>query len=304
MLLSDPIGSPMWPTLGWTFLGLFGGSLAALLINAHGRWRQMTRSVLFRRWRTWVAIAAVFSLAILSGPLATAAFAATLAVLACREYSHLVGLPSADRRVLLAVAVGAPLACLRLTMLQLGCLLIVLPLVANLPALLAQDVEDGPRRLTRLAFGLWYAPLSLSLLVLLERDARAGPGLVLCLALATALSDVGAFAGGRLLGRFTPALAAKLSPSKTLAGVGGNLLGATLGMLLLRPLAPEAPLGMLASIVAVGAVWGDLLESLLKRAAGAKDAGGWLPGFGGLLDRLDSLLVVLPLATFALMVTA
>jgi phosphatidate cytidylyltransferase len=304
MLLSNPIASPMWPTLGWTFFGLFGGSLLALLVNAHGRWRQLSSSVLFKRWRTWVAIAAIFTLAVLSGPLATAVFAAALAAQACREYSHLVDLSAADRRLLLCAAIGLPFACLILETAQLAAGLILIPLVASLPTLLSQDVRHGLQRLPRLAFGLWYAPLTLGLLVLLEREPHGGPGLILCLSLATALSDVGAFSVGRLLGRFTPPLAVTLSPSKTLAGVAGNVLGAALGLLLLRPLAPEAPLLLLVPLVAVGAVWGDLLESLLKRAAGAKDAGDWLPGFGGVLDRIDSLLVVLPLAAVALAVMA
>jgi phosphatidate cytidylyltransferase len=304
MLLSNPIASPMWPTLGWTFVGLFGGSLIALLINAHGRWRQLSESVLFRRWRTWIGIAAIFSLAVLSGPLATAAFSAALAVLASREYCLLVELPAADRHLLLCAAVGLPFAALVLASAQLAAGLILLPLFASLPALLNQDVRHGLQRVPRLAFGLWYAPLTLALLVVLERDPRGGPGLVLCLAMATALSDVGAFTFGRLLGRFTPPLAVSLSPSKTLAGVAGNVVGATLGLLLLRALAPAAPLLLLVPVVALGAVWGDLLESLLKRAAGTKDAGHWLPGFGGVLDRIDSLLVVLPLAAAALAVTA
>jgi phosphatidate cytidylyltransferase len=304
MLLSNPILSPMWPTLGWTFFGLFGGSLVALLINAHGRWRLLSESVLFRRWRTWIAIAASFSLAVLSGPLATAVFAAALAALASREYSHLVELPAADRWLLLCAAIGLPFACLILETAQIAAVLILIPLVASLPTLLSQDVRHGLQRLPRLAFGLWYAPLTLGLLVLLVRDPHGGPGLILCLTLATALSDVGAFTVGRLLGRFTPPLAVSLSPSKTLAGVGGNVVGAALGLLLLRPLAPSAPILLLVPVVAVGAVWGDLLESLLKRAAGAKDAGHWLPGFGGVLDRIDSLLVVLPLAAAAMVVTA
>ena len=66
----------------------------------------------------------------------------------------------------------------------------------------------------------------------------------------------------------------------------------------LQALPATMPLWMvvlLPVIVAVGAVWGDLLESLIKREFGVKYAGAWLPGFGGLLDRADSLVVTIPL---------
>jgi phosphatidate cytidylyltransferase len=80
----------------------------------------------------------------------------------------------------------------------------------------------------------------------------------------------------------------------------GNLLGAGLGLALLAfalpPTYPRLALAGLAPLVAVGAIWGDLLESLIKRECEVKDAGTWLPGFGGLLDRIDSLVLVLPLS--------
>ena len=126
----------------------------------------------------------------------------------------------------------------------------------------------------------------------------------MALAVACATSDVGAFVVGRRFGR-TP-LAPQLSPTKTRAGLIGNLLGAALGLALFAPaLVPSfsgALLVLLVAVVAAGSVWGDLLESAVKREAGVKDAGQWLPGFGGILDRIDSLLVTVALAYWAVRV--
>ena len=82
------------------------------------------------------------------------------------------------------------------------------------------------------------------------------------------------------------------------------MLGAYLGVGLLAVAlpAPIRPLlvALLPLVIAAGAVWGDLLESRIKREFGVKDAGAWLPGFGGLLDRVDSFLIVIPLVYYFL----
>src|SRR5437764_15482381 len=117
MLLSDPLAYPFLAPLGWTLSGLFGSSLLVLLVTLRGR---IGPSVRFRRWRTWLVIAPLYSLVVLSGPLAIALFAAALAVQCCREYARLACLSGSDRAVLLAAAVVTPLAALALPLESLG----------------------------------------------------------------------------------------------------------------------------------------------------------------------------------------
>ena len=152
------------------------------------------------------------------------------------------------------------------------------------------------------AVGCVVIPVLLVHGVLLAVD-RGEPGTTLFVALAVACagSDVGAFMVGRRFGR-TP-LAPTLSPNKTREGVVGNVLGAAIGFApfagLLMPEFGPVALAIFVGLVAVGALWGDLFESAVKREAGVKDAARWLPGFGGILDRIDSLLLVVPLVYWA-----
>ena len=133
--------------------------------------------------------------------------------------------------------------------------------------------------------------------------ALAGTVLLMFPIAVTWATDTGAYAFGRLFGRRK--LIPSVSPAKTVEGAVGGLLVAVLGTwlyvtFLMQPFAQLSvlPLGMILFGLSVGVVGqvGDLVESLLKRDAGVKDSGRLLPGHGGILDRFDSLLFVLPVA--------
>src|SRR3954451_12316383 len=181
MLLSNPLAHPFLVPLGWTFAGLFGSSLVALLLTVHGQWQLLRASVLFQRWRTWLLIAPLFSLVVLAGPLAVAAFAVVAGLQGSREYARLADLNRGDRALLLAAAIALPFIALLAPREQLALDVLLLPLLASLPALLRQDVDHGARRTASLVFGLWYLPTTLSTLVLLDRHPLGGPGLLLAL---------------------------------------------------------------------------------------------------------------------------
>lgn len=117
---------------------------------------------------------------------------------------------------------------------------------------------------------------------------------LLMVILGTAACDTGAYFVGSLFGRHK--LIPHVSPGKTWEGLAGGVLGAVVAALALSGLLGlSVPVAIvLGLVVCVAAVSGDLCESLLKRAAGVKDSGHIIPGHGGILDRIDSILFVLP----------
>lgn len=154
-------------------------------------------------------------------------------------------------------------------------------------------------------YGFFYCLLpAISLLWIRERAEYEGIGtgfdLLIWVFLVVWSTDIGAFFAGRAIGG--PKLAPSISPNKTVAGLVGGVISA---LLLAGAWASfvELPslLLWLSVPFAVAAQLGDLFESGLKRRAGVKDSGNWLPGHGGLLDRLDGLVPVAVL-TAALMV--
>ncbi|MFI6416455.1 phosphatidate cytidylyltransferase [Streptomyces sp. NPDC050842] len=228
------------------------------------------------RWCVWALGVPLVTAAFWLGPPGIAVLSAVVGVVAVAEYGGLLRLAAVDRAVLGAAVVGliltawlAPGEMLRVA--AIGALAI-----AGVP-LLSGDAEHGLRRLGAGLLGLvWLGALA---------GLVPSGALGLVLFVAVSIADIVAYAAGRRLGgpRLSP-----LSPAKRWSG---TLAGAAAGLCALAALSSLT--WQMAVAVAVGGPLGDLLESMVKRGAHAKDAGRWLAGSGGLLDRIDSLLVAL-----------
>ena len=164
-------------------------------------------------------------------------------------------------------------------------------------------------------FGAIYPGLALAVVPLLhalpiqhgwQADgtvAWAGVAMVALPLTATWVGDATAYFAGSAFGRrrLAPAISPKKSWEGAVAGVMGASAGAVVWYLVVRDVVPGAPLtpalvATVGALIGVGAILGDLAESVLKRDAGVKDSGTLLPGHGGVLDRVDALVLTLPLS--------
>lgn len=151
----------------------------------------------------------------------------------------------------------------------------------------------------RLGWGIAYVGLPV-LALLWIRAQDNGFALALWTLAIVWATDIGAYFAGRGIGG--PKLAPRISPSKTWAGLAGGVVSAGLVGWALGE-AAQLPLRLMiaAPLLAVLAQGGDLYESWLKRRAGVKDSGNILPGHGGILDRLDGVVPVAPMAALLLL---
>lgn len=167
-----------------------------------------------------------------------------------------------------------------------------------------RNAKEGLPAIAITLLGLMYVPYLLNFIQKINYFPVLAPGdgayYVVFFIVVTKFSDMGAYITGSLIGKHK--LIPRISPGKTWEGFGGAILFSTGASLVLAHAARSHLLGMtwyhaamLGVVLSVGAVVGDLIESLFKREAGVKDSGHLFPGIGGILDLLDSLLFNAPL---------
>ncbi|WP_053616020.1 phosphatidate cytidylyltransferase [Nocardiopsis sp. NRRL B-16309] len=150
-------------------------------------------------------------------------------------------------------------------------------------------------------FTLVYLPFLLGTWMLLIAHPDDGQYRLVTFIVVTISSDIGGYFAGILLGRHK--MAPVISPNKTWEGFGGSVVGCSVAGALCVVLMLDGPwwVGVvLGFAVVLGATVGDLIESMFKRDLGVKDMGRFMPGHGGLMDRLDSLLIAGPVVWIVL----
>jgi len=171
-------------------------------------------------------------------------------------------------------------------------------LLLTLIPILTRRVDNLYQQLSYAGRGYLYLVWTTGHLILLQQ--LAGDGLVMLTAIGVALSDAMQFVVGKLIGKHI--IAPEVNPRKAWEGLLGDLIGASVGVALFSFALPPQ-FGLLEKIalvflIGIGAAWGDLISSLVKRAADTKDWGSLIPGHGGLLDRANSLVIAIPLVYY------
>lgn len=252
---------------------------------------QRTRSDLPLRVVAGAAMIAVALGALLLGGIAFWLLAVVAALVMMAEWAALHGASRRERRVA-QFALAVPLAVMAPPSLILVTHdFFALGLIGAAAFFVAAVTRRPP-----LALGVIYCALPVLTLVFIRRQEEGVVFTLFTLALVWAC-DIGAYFAGRAIGG--PKLAPRISPNKTWAGLAGGVAAAgAFGLLMHWHYGLPWRLTLASPALAVLAQGGDLYESWLKRRAGVKDSGAILPGHGGVMDRLDGLVPVAPVAAF------
>jgi phosphatidate cytidylyltransferase len=296
------------PTVAWTLAAIGLVLVAAEAVRLGLRLRRPDRDwhELTLRIRSWWVIVGAGAIALVAADWLVLWLLAFVSWLALKEYLSMVPTRRADRVVLLVAYLAIPTQWWWIATERYGFFIIWVPvyLFLTMPALMVLRGETAGflRAAGTLHWGLMQCVFAVGhaayLFVLPEATARGpgGAGLLLALLLLTQGNDVAQYVWGRLFGR--TAISPHVSPNKTVEGFVGGLITTVVLAGLIGPALTPASLPhalLLGAIIGIAGFLGDLSVSAIKRDIGIKDTGTLIPGHGGVLDRIDSLIFTAPL---------
>ena len=284
---------------------IFALLLIATVVNGLLVWRRPGKDwrELTLRIRTWWVIIVLFSLAILSPHWLALTFFALVSFMALKEFLTLAPSRQTDRMPLLWMFIAIPINYWLIGINWYGMFVVFIPVYAFLflpvRMVIAGDTQGFLRFVSQHHWSLMTTVFAFShvafLLVLPDDGKQTGALLVLFLVGLTEFNDIAQYLWGKSIGRIK--VMPKVSPNKTLAGLVGGVVTTTLMAAVLGPVMTplNLPLSLLAGfIIGLSGFCGDVVMSAIKRDIGVKDSGTLLPGHGGILDRLDSLIFTAP----------
>ncbi len=317
--LLNPLANPLFIPVVWRVIGVFVLGLVLILILNKFRIRGLWKGELGKRYLTWLILASIYLFTIFLGSDFSLIVLAFFLIFAIWEFSSIAKLPKAYVISLYALAVVSIYIASYLPGYFYALPLIYFAVVSWI-TLRRNDAQKGFHYNAVCLYGLIWIVFSLSHFVLLghlnnDLDLKLfgtpTKALLILLGFAVPLSDVGAYVVGKFFHRiqFLPyKIASHISKNKTYVGVVGNILGALLGLWImwfaLQYYLSWWHLLILGVLIGYFGVVGDLIESTFKRYYGVKDSGKFLPGHGGILDRIDSLLRVVVVVYYYVLIVA
>jgi phosphatidate cytidylyltransferase len=297
----NPFADPLFLPVLWRVMLLIVVGFAAVVLSQRRSLEVWRRSTLFLRARTWFVIGPLFVVAVFIGGFVAFLLATFVVVQGCSEFVRIAGI---DRRyaylLILWGEAGLLVAALArdfFLFLPFGFFILL-----TLAPILSGQVTDAHRQVADTLVGYVFVALPMAYIVLVKSADPLGLRFLLIVTVSVALSDIAAYAtGSALRGR---KLVPRVDPTKTWGGVLGNLVGAAVGILWMWVAVPSewsvAAVVVLAVVIAFGSVWADLTGSFIQRAFRTEVRSTVILGYGGVLSRVDSLLMAFPLSYYAL----
>jgi phosphatidate cytidylyltransferase len=291
------------PVLLRVVLLLLAGFAAVLVARRRFSLKVLRRSTLFLRARVWFLIGPLFVIAVFIGGFVSFILASYVVLQGLSEIVRMAGI---QRRYALLLMLWGQVGLLVAAF--AGRYVLFLPfgflILLTLLPILSRDLTDAHRQVADTLFAYIYVGLPVAIIVFVKSNEPFGLNFLVVVTIAVAVSDIGSWVLGRALRG--PKLLNEIAPGKTWSGALGNLVGAAAAVALLWVAVPRAwslvVVIVLIVVIAAGSLWGDLTDSFVKRAFKTSATSTLLFGYGGVLDRVDSLLMAFPLSYFAVLV--